>query len=216
MVSRPPSSRPSPQGEGETSTVSLKIARRDWPDNQSRTGIVHRRFPLPGGEDKRCGSRQHKHPFLVLRRSSTPNCHWPPGWDFAGERARPGCRFRRRAKTVSQTVFTRHLTPALSPNSRWRRGRTVRRLFKNRGTELAGPSSEQSKTRQGDSFSPGEKARMRASVKTNFRPVITHCLHVAGRRQQDSFYPCPSFFDFSVAARTALITVARSRPFSSS
>ena len=27
-----------------------------------------------------------------------PNCHWPPGWDFAGERARPGCRFRRRAK----------------------------------------------------------------------------------------------------------------------
>jgi hypothetical protein len=27
-----------------------------------------------------------------------PNCHWPPGWDFAGERARPGCRFSRRAK----------------------------------------------------------------------------------------------------------------------
>jgi hypothetical protein len=35
---------------------------------------------------------------LALRpRSSTPNCHWPHGWDFAGERARPGCRFRRRA-----------------------------------------------------------------------------------------------------------------------
>jgi len=33
-----------------------------------------------------------------LPRSSTPNCHWPPGWDLAGERARPGCRFRRRAK----------------------------------------------------------------------------------------------------------------------
>ena len=32
-----------------------------------------------------------------LPRSSTPNCHWPPGWDIAGERARPGCRFRRRA-----------------------------------------------------------------------------------------------------------------------
>ena len=30
-------------------------------------------------------------------RSSTPNCHWPPGWDLAGERARPGCRFRHRA-----------------------------------------------------------------------------------------------------------------------
>jgi hypothetical protein len=36
-----------------------------------------------------------KHP---LPHSSTPNCHWPHGWDFAGERARPGCRFRRRAK----------------------------------------------------------------------------------------------------------------------
>ena len=33
-----------------------------------------------------------------LPRSSTPNCHWPPGWDIAGERARPGCRFRRRAE----------------------------------------------------------------------------------------------------------------------
>jgi hypothetical protein len=33
-----------------------------------------------------------------LPRSSTPNCHWPPGWDIAGERARPGCRFRRRAR----------------------------------------------------------------------------------------------------------------------
>jgi len=32
-----------------------------------------------------------------LPRSSTPNCHWPPGWDIAGERARPGGRFRRRA-----------------------------------------------------------------------------------------------------------------------
>ena len=29
--------------------------------------------------------------------SSTPNCLWPHGWDFAGERARPGGRFRRRA-----------------------------------------------------------------------------------------------------------------------
>jgi hypothetical protein len=30
-------------------------------------------------------------------RLSTPNCHWPHGWDLAGERARPGGRFRRRA-----------------------------------------------------------------------------------------------------------------------
>jgi hypothetical protein len=37
-----------------------------------------------------------------LPRSSTPNCHWPPGWDIAGERARPGCRFRRPAGFVPQ------------------------------------------------------------------------------------------------------------------
>jgi len=38
-----------------------------------------------------------------LPRSSTANCHWPPGWDFAGERARPGGGFRRRAvRTVPQ------------------------------------------------------------------------------------------------------------------
>jgi hypothetical protein len=47
---------------------------------------------------------EHRHADLKIRRviprskfdlprSSTPNCHWPPGWDFAGERARPGCRF---------------------------------------------------------------------------------------------------------------------------
>jgi hypothetical protein len=29
----------------------------------------------------------------------------------------------------SEFSFTRHLTPALSPNSRWRRGRIIRRLF---------------------------------------------------------------------------------------
>jgi hypothetical protein len=42
------------------------------------------------GTPSLCG---YNHP---LPHSSTPNCHWPPGWDFAGERARPGCRFRRR------------------------------------------------------------------------------------------------------------------------
>jgi hypothetical protein len=45
----------------------------------------------------------------ALPHSSTPNCHWPPGWDIAGERARPGlgmgstaapgCRVRRPRRT---------------------------------------------------------------------------------------------------------------------
>jgi len=39
--------------------------------------------------------------------SSTPNCHWPLGWDLAGERARPGGRFRRRAvpSAVRRGIF---------------------------------------------------------------------------------------------------------------
>ena len=45
-----------------------------------------------------CGLK-FKHP---LPRSSTPNCHWPPGWVFAGERARPGGRFRRRTRPKRQ------------------------------------------------------------------------------------------------------------------
>jgi len=47
-----------------------------------------------------------------LPRSSTPNCHWPPGWDFAGERARPGGRFRRRAVVGMARCAVRR--PALS------------------------------------------------------------------------------------------------------
>src|ERR1035437_6208255 len=34
----------------------------------------------------------------ALPRSSHPNALWPHGWAFAGERDRPGCRFRRRAE----------------------------------------------------------------------------------------------------------------------
>ena len=40
-----------------------------------------------------------KHP---LPRSSTPNCHWPHGWDFAGERARP--RAQQRGKTARHRI----------------------------------------------------------------------------------------------------------------
>jgi hypothetical protein len=50
------------------------------------------------------GFSAHKFPIVKkalkrpLPRSSTPNCHWPHGWVIAGERARPGYRFRRRAE----------------------------------------------------------------------------------------------------------------------
>jgi hypothetical protein len=47
-----------------------------------------------------------------LPRSSTLNCHWPPGWDIAGERARPGGRFRRRAVVGMVRCAVRR--PALS------------------------------------------------------------------------------------------------------
>ena len=38
---------------------------------------------------------------------------------------------RNRRHRFQEFSFTRHLTPALSPNSRWRRGRIIRRLFEN-------------------------------------------------------------------------------------
>ena len=76
-------------------------------------------------------------------------------WDFAGECARPGGRFRRRARTG----FTRHLTPALSPNSRWRRGRNARRLFEIRATGLAEPSSAKPESSNGHFLSPGERIK---------------------------------------------------------
>ena len=41
----------------------------------------------------------------ALPRSSNPNCLWPHGWAFAGERDRPGCRFRRRAANRFQTEW---------------------------------------------------------------------------------------------------------------
>jgi hypothetical protein len=39
-------------------------------------------------------------------------CHWPHGWDIAGERARPGGRFRRRAMVGMARCAVR--LPALS------------------------------------------------------------------------------------------------------
>src|ERR1019366_10075738 len=51
-----------------------------------------------------------------------------------------------------------HARPRPSPP---RRGRNVRRLFEKLATGLAGWSTEKTETRQGGSFSPGEKARMR-------------------------------------------------------
>jgi len=53
-----------------------------------------------------------------LPRSSTPNCHWPHGWNFAGERARPGCRFRRRAASPenSPAIHGWVSLPAISPS----------------------------------------------------------------------------------------------------
>ena len=52
------------------------------------------RWPSTAFPPRAKPARNFKRP---LPRSSTPNCHWPHGWDFAGERARPGGRFRRRA-----------------------------------------------------------------------------------------------------------------------
>jgi len=97
---------------------------------------------------------------------------WRPAtnWDFAGERARPGCRFRRRAKTG----FTRHLTPALSPNSRWRRGRNARRLFEKPAMGLAGLSSAKPEASNGHFLSPGERIKGEGERQHKLFPSFIH------------------------------------------
>jgi hypothetical protein len=62
-----------------------------------------------------CHWFEFKHP---LPRSSTPNCPWPPGWDLAGERARPGGRFRRRArpKRRRRGIFVEPQPKKLNPS----------------------------------------------------------------------------------------------------
>lgn len=50
QVARPPSSRPSPQGEGESHAVPLKNLRLDLPDGDPKTIEEQRLFLLLGGE----------------------------------------------------------------------------------------------------------------------------------------------------------------------
>ena len=54
---------------------------------RQRLGV---RWPSTAFPSSTKHDRNFKH---ALPRSSTPNCHWPHGWDFAGERARPGWPF---------------------------------------------------------------------------------------------------------------------------
>lgn len=60
-------------------------------------------------------------------------------------------------------VFATALTPALSP----RRGRIIRLLTENQAAGFAGRSIAKPETYYGCSLSPGERVRVRASVKTN-------------------------------------------------
>ena len=71
-------------------------------------------------------------------------------------------------KTVSQIGF--HAPPHPGPLPQLSLAERENRppSFEKLATGLAGQLSEKSKTCQGDSFSQGEKARMRASVNTNF------------------------------------------------
>ena len=69
-------------------------------------------------------------------------------------------------KTVAQTEWFHVLPhPGLLPKEKEERAPSSRKTRDWIGRTI----NRKIKTRQGDSFSPGEKARMRASVKTNFR-----------------------------------------------
>ena len=71
------------------------------------------RWPSTAFPPRAKPARNFKRP---LPRSSTANCHWPPGWDIAGECARPGCRFRRRAAAPenSPAIHGWDLMPTIS------------------------------------------------------------------------------------------------------
>lgn len=58
MVFRSPSTRPSPQGDGECSAVSLKNLRLDLPVGQPDIRKRDPGIPLPGGEDAGEGGRK--------------------------------------------------------------------------------------------------------------------------------------------------------------
>ena len=103
MVSRPPSPAiaavAAPHGEGfHVPRVFEKCATGLAGPSLAKPESSNGDFLSPGERIKSEGERQHKLSFFILRHQSTPNCLWPHGWDFAGERARPGCRFRRRAE----------------------------------------------------------------------------------------------------------------------
>ena len=63
---------------------------------------------------------------------------------------------------LNRSWVTTSLTPALSP----RRGRIVRRVFGMSCARIGRKSPANQELRKGDSFSPGEKVGMRASVET--------------------------------------------------
>jgi len=76
-------------------------------------------------------------------------------------------------KRIEVSGGTSALTPALSP----RRGRIVRRCSERREAEVARSAFGKDGVADRCSLSPGERVRVRASVKTNFRE--RNGIHVA-------------------------------------
>jgi hypothetical protein len=72
-------------------------------------------------------------------------------------------RMRNDIKRFEVSGGTTTLTPALSP----RRGRIVRRLMEKQAAGFAGRSIAKPEMHYGCPLSSGERARVRASVKTN-------------------------------------------------
>jgi hypothetical protein len=73
---------------------------------------------VPPCASLRAGTAQQR----AVPTKTTPNCHWPPDWDFSGERARPGCRFRHRAGNRFQTEWFHVLPhPGLLPKEKEKR-----------------------------------------------------------------------------------------------
>ena len=91
-------------------------------------------------------------------------------WVIAGERDRPGCRFRRRAKNPFPKLngLTSSLIPAFSP----RRRRNVRRRFEKPATGLAGPTFAKPASANGDFLSSGERIKGEGERQNQFSSPV--------------------------------------------
>jgi hypothetical protein len=128
---------------------------------QSESGFLS----LAPGFSQVSGADKIDKPFQRFLRAGGKPVKRFTGHAVVNTRLKPGANERSRSIVPSDLCGTTALTPALSP----RRGRIVRCLLEGRETAVARRATCKNGTANRCSLSPGERVRVRASVKTNFK-----------------------------------------------